>query len=52
MYSGIMMKAARNRSAEYICINKGEVSVPMDIKARSLGIDADIYSVVKELVKV
>ena len=43
---------ARNRSAEYICINKGEVSVPMDIKARSLGIDADIYSVVKELVKV
>ena len=43
---------AKNPKARYVCINKGEVSVPMDIKARSLGIDADIYSVVKELVKV
>lgn len=43
---------ARNRNAEYICINKGEVSVPTEIKDRSLGIDADIYSVVKELVEV
>jgi len=43
---------AANKSAEYICINKGEVSVPMDIKAQSLGIDADIYSIVEKLIKV
>lgn len=42
---------ARNRGAEYICINKGESSVPADIKERSLEIDADIYSIVRELVK-
>lgn len=41
---------AKNRNAEYICINKSEVSVPIDIKAQSLEIDADIYSVVKELI--
>ncbi len=40
---------ARNRNAEYVCINKGEVSVPMEIKARSIAIDADIYDVLDYL---
>ncbi len=40
---------ARNRNAEYVCINKGEVSVPMEIKARSIAIDADIYDVLNYL---
>ena len=40
---------ARNRNAEYICINKGEVSVPMEIKDRSIAIDADIYDVLNDL---
>ena len=42
---------ARNKNAEYVCINKGEASVPVEIKDRSIAIDADIYSVVKELIK-
>lgn len=41
---------AENKNAEYICINKGEGSVPMEIKSRSLEIDSDIYSVVNELI--
>lgn len=40
---------ARNRNAEYICINKGEVSVPMEIKDQSIAIDADIYDVLNDL---
>ena len=40
----------RSRNAEYICINKGEVTVPVEIKAQSIAIDADINSVVKELI--
>ncbi|MDE5780893.1 MAG: Sir2 silent information regulator family NAD-dependent deacetylase [Lachnospiraceae bacterium] len=42
---------ARNRNAEYICINKGEASVPKEIRARSIEVDADIYSVIKGLIK-
>lgn len=41
---------AANKNAEYICINMGEGSVPMEIKSRSLEIDSDIYSVVNELI--
>lgn len=40
---------ARNRNAEYVCINKGEVSVPKEIKARSIEIDADIYDVLNDV---
>lgn len=36
---------AKNQNAEYICINKGEVSVPIEIKTRSIAIDADIHDV-------
>ena len=42
---------AQNKNAQYICINKGEVSMPMKIKPRSIEMDSDIYSVVKELIK-
>ncbi len=43
---------ARNRNAEYICINKGEGSVPTEIKDQSLGIDADIYDVLNDLLSI
>lgn len=43
---------ARNRNAEYVCINKGEVSVPKEIKARSMEIDADIYGVLNDLISI
>lgn len=36
-----------NPSATYICINKGEVVVPMEIKAQSICIDSDIYEAIK-----
>jgi len=42
---------AGNGKAEYVCINKGEVTVPEEITNRSLEIDADIYSVIKELIR-
>ncbi|MDE6054275.1 MAG: hypothetical protein K2G55_11030, partial [Lachnospiraceae bacterium] len=34
---------AGNKNAEYVCINKGEVSVPIEIKPRSIEIDSDIF---------
>ena len=40
---------ARNRNAEYICINKGETVVPNEIKDQSIGIDADICDVLSYL---
>ena len=40
---------ASNRNAEYICINKGENTVPDEIQDRSIEIDADIYDVLNEL---
>jgi len=40
---------AENKKSEYICINKGEVSVPKEIKNRSIEIDADIYDVLNYL---
>ena len=40
---------AGNRNAEYICINKGEASVPNEIRAQSIGIDADICDVLNDL---
>jgi len=43
---------ARNRNAGYVCINKGEVSVPKEIKARSIEIDADIYDVLSDLLSI
>jgi len=42
---------ARNRNAEYVCINKGEVSAPKEIKARSIEIDADLYDVLNDLLR-
>ncbi|MBD5096035.1 MAG: Sir2 silent information regulator family NAD-dependent deacetylase [Lachnospiraceae bacterium] len=43
---------ARNRNAEYICINKGEVNVPNEIRDRSIEIDADIYDVLNDLLSI
>ena len=40
---------AGNRNAEHICINKGEASVPNEIRAQSIGIDADICDVLNDL---
>lgn len=34
---------AENKNAEYICINKGDASVPTEISERSVTLDADIY---------
>lgn len=39
---------ASNRNAEYICINKGETSVPNEIRTQSIEIDADIYDVLND----
>ena len=39
---------AGNRNAEYICINKGEASVPNEIRTQSIEIDADIYDVLND----
>jgi len=43
---------ARNRKAQYVCINKGDASVPKEIKTRSMEIDADIYDVLNELLSI
>ena len=43
---------ARNKNAEYICINKGETAVPNEIRARSIEIDADIYDVLNDLLSI
>ncbi len=43
---------ARNGNAEYICINKGEVNVPNEIRDRSIEIDADIYDVLNDLLSI
>ncbi len=40
---------AKNKNAVYVCINQGESSVPKEIKARSLEIDADINGVLNDL---
>ena len=42
---------ANNKNAEYICINKGEATVPNEIKTRSIEIDADIYDVLNEILQ-
>ena len=39
---------ASNRNAEYICINKGETSVPNEIRTQSIEIDSDIYDVLND----
>ena len=43
---------ASNRNAEYICINKGETSVPNEIRTQSIEIDADIYDVLNDLLSI
>ena len=43
---------ASNRNAEYICINKGETSVPNEIRTQSIEIDADIYDVLNDLLNI
>ncbi len=43
---------ARNRNAQYVCINMGEVSVPKEIEDRSIEIDADIYDVLNDLLSI
>ncbi len=43
---------ARNRNAQYVCINMGEVSVPKEIGDRSIEIDADIYDVLNDLLSI
>lgn len=37
------------KDAFYICINKGEVYIPAEIKEKSLGIDGDIGEILKQL---
>lgn len=37
------------KDAFYICINKGEVYIPAEIKEKSLGIDSDIGEILKQL---
>ncbi|MBD5135369.1 MAG: Sir2 silent information regulator family NAD-dependent deacetylase [Lachnospiraceae bacterium] len=41
-----------SRNAEYICINKGETTVPNEIRAQSIEIDADIYDVLNDLLSI
>ena len=43
---------ASNRNAEYICINKGETSVPNEIRTQSIEIDADIYDVLNDILSI
>ena len=43
---------AGNRKAEYICVNKGDATVPNEIRARSIEIDADIYDVLNDLLSI
>ena len=38
-----------NKNATYVCINYGEAMCPEQIKEQSICIDADIYSIIKEL---
>lgn len=37
------------KDAFYVCINKGEVYIPVEIKEKSLGIDSDIGEILKQL---
>ena len=37
------------RNAFYVCINKGEADIPSEIREKSVGIDADIAEVLKNL---
>ncbi|MDE7290684.1 MAG: Sir2 silent information regulator family NAD-dependent deacetylase [Treponemataceae bacterium] len=37
------------KDAFYVCINKGEVYIPAEIKEKSLGIDSDIGEILKQL---
>lgn len=37
------------KDAFYVCINKGEVFIPAEIKEKSLGIDSDIGEILKQL---
>ncbi len=39
----------QNKNALYTCVNKGEIYIPNEIENRSIGIDNDIYTVIKEL---
>lgn len=43
---------AGNKNAEYICINKGEVTVPNEIRSQSIEIDADIYDVLNDILSI
>lgn len=43
---------AGNKNAEYICINKGEVTVPNEIRSQSIEIDADIYDVLNDILNI
>lgn len=43
-----MDMVASNKNAKYISINKGEIFIPESIYERSIGIDADITSVIME----
>lgn len=43
---------AGNKNAKYICINKGEVTVPNEIRAQSIEIDADIYDVLNDILNI
>ncbi len=37
------------KNAFYVCLNKGEVYIPAEIKGKSLGIDGDIYEILKQM---
>ena len=40
---------AKNPNATYVCINLGEAYAPREIEARSICINADIGSVLKQI---
>ncbi|MCM1191467.1 MAG: Sir2 silent information regulator family NAD-dependent deacetylase [Butyrivibrio sp.] len=40
---------AENKNAEYVCINKGEISVPKEIKERAICISGDVGEVLAQL---
>lgn len=43
--------AFQNENAHYVCINKGQIHIPDEIKNRSLGFNVDISNIINELLE-
>ena len=43
--------AFQNENAHYVCINKGQIYIPNEIKNRSLGFNVDISNIINELLE-